>query len=174
MEIYSCPIPGSIRRYTRYVRLGLEELPDYSHKEHRHINIAGYNLNCKSARMRLLFLNRNLTCRCCGIKASFAAIETCPSSKGYKSLNFYGYDPDGKEVLLTWDHIVPRSKGGKSSLENSQTLCAQCNGIKGNELHFREIRAIRKMRGLPVKYEYHDDGEIIYWWDGKTYSTNRN
>jgi len=30
------------------------------------------------------------------------------------------------------------------------------------------------MRGLPVKYEYHDDGEIIYWWDGKTYSTNRN
>jgi len=100
MEIYSCPVPGSIRRYTRYVRLGLEELPDYSHKEHRHINIAGYNLNCKSARMRLLFLNRNWTCRCCGIRASFAAIETCPSSKGYKSLNFYDMTQTVKRFYL--------------------------------------------------------------------------
>lgn len=29
------------------------------------------------------------------------------------------------------DHVVPWSKGGKTTLENGQMLCAQCNGSKG-------------------------------------------
>ena len=174
MEIYECPIPGSIRRYTRFARLGLNEFPKFINNTiPRRFEILGHTINCKSTRMKLLFVHRNLECKCCGIRASFAAIETCPSSKGYKSLNFYGYDFEGKEVLLTWDHIKPRSLGGKNTSANSQTLCSICNGIKGNELHFREIKAIRKMRDLPIQYEYLEDGEIRYWWDGKSYSSNR-
>lgn len=173
MEIYEVPIAGSIRRYIRYAKLGLDELPDYTYKRpERVLNILGFRLNNKSPRMRLLLVRRELTCKCCGIKASFAAIESCPSSKNYKSLNFYGYDHEGKEVLLTWDHIKPRSLGGKNSASNSQTLCAICNVLKGNALHFREIRVIRQMRGLPIKYEYLEKGEIRYWWTGKVYSTN--
>lgn len=175
MELYQYPIPGSIRRYIRFARLGLNELPTFINNiTPRRFEIAGHIINCRSTRMKLLFVHRELTCKCCGLKAAFAAVETCPSSKGWKSLNFYGYDHEGKEVLLTWDHIKPRSLGGKNTLSNSQTLCFICNGLKGNELHFREIRKIREMRGLPIQYEYREKGEVIYWWNGKEYSSNKD
>lgn len=38
----------------------------------------------------------------------------------------------GSTEGLTLDHIVPRSKGGRSHRENLQTLCESCNAEKGN------------------------------------------
>ena len=36
------------------------------------------------------------------------------------------------EVVLHIDHIVPWSKGGKTTMENLQTLCSKCNLGKGD------------------------------------------
>lgn len=33
----------------------------------------------------------------------------------------------------TWDHIIPRSEGGKSSWENTVAACKWCNSHKGNK-----------------------------------------
>lgn len=33
---------------------------------------------------------------------------------------------------LTIDHILPRSRGGKTTWENTVTACQKCNGRKGN------------------------------------------
>ena len=50
----------------------------------------------------------------------------------------------GKErrrgVPLEIDHILPIAMGGKNVPSNLQTLCKQCNGIKGvNEIDYHSI-----------------------------------
>ncbi|MBV6633514.1 MAG: HNH endonuclease [Alphaproteobacteria bacterium] len=35
---------------------------------------------------------------------------------------------------LTFDHVIPRSKGGKTSWENVVTSCGRCNLAKGNKM----------------------------------------
>ena len=37
-------------------------------------------------------------------------------------------------LLLEIDHIIPLSKGGKTTIENLQTLCWKCNRTKGNKI----------------------------------------
>ncbi len=35
---------------------------------------------------------------------------------------------------LTFDHVVPRSRGGRTTWENVVTACAECNMVKSNRL----------------------------------------
>ncbi len=41
-------------------------------------------------------------------------------------------------VILTIDHIIPRSKGGSNALSNLQTMCRDCNRDKGDKLGYRQ------------------------------------
>ena len=38
-------------------------------------------------------------------------------------------------AILHVDHIIPRSKGGRDTMDNYQTLCRQCNIGKSNKSH---------------------------------------
>ena len=38
-----------------------------------------------------------------------------------------------KDRMLDVDHIIPRSRGGKTTPENLQVLCSKCNRSKGNK-----------------------------------------
>jgi 5-methylcytosine-specific restriction endonuclease McrA len=40
----------------------------------------------------------------------------------------------GAAAHLTMDHVIPRSRGGRSSWDNVVTACAPCNLRKGNRL----------------------------------------
>lgn len=40
---------------------------------------------------------------------------------------------NGKYIPMTIDHIKPRSAGGKDNISNWQTMCKDCNRIKGND-----------------------------------------
>ena len=41
---------------------------------------------------------------------------------------------------LTLDHVVPKSKGGKLTWENTVTACRKCNNQKGNHTNIKPYR----------------------------------
>ena len=86
-------------------------------------------------------------CKCamCGLEASFAAIEKNRYGKKSKyHLNVYVIAPDGKELVLTKDHIYPRALGGYDDLHNYQVLCERCNTKKGDKTFITPEEAVSK------------------------------
>jgi len=80
-----------------------------------------------------LFKYKGCTCVKCGLDAEYFAKEKSPAENVYH-FNLYGLDKDGKEVMFTKDHILPRSKGGLDKLDNYQVMCEVCNREKGNKI----------------------------------------
>lgn len=62
----------------------------------------------------------------------------------------------GSKQELTIDHVVPRSRGGKSNFENCVTACRPCNNSKGNkDLHACSMN-LRKPPQVPTLMEFLD------------------
>lgn len=92
-----------------------------------------------SQRLRL-FARGDITCVKCGIVGKTFYMEKNINDLVAKPhLTLYGVNAEGEEVMMTWDHIVPRSIGGSNSLSNAQCMCTECNGTKGNNLTLGEI-----------------------------------
>lgn len=94
-------------------------------------------VNMNSERYHLF--SKSLTCVSCGIEGQFFGLETIVDKKGNFSqgtfhFNLYAINSEGKEVLMTKDHIIPRSKGGEDHLNNYQTMCYCCNQKKGSNM----------------------------------------
>jgi 5-methylcytosine-specific restriction endonuclease McrA len=98
-------------------------------------NFGDYEVKVSSLRLRT-FKEHGLKCACCGLEASFFAIERARSDKKATRphLNLYAINENGDEVLMTHDHIHPRSKGGANLLSNTQTMCKKCNHKKGDKV----------------------------------------
>lgn len=82
-----------------------------------------------------LFALKGTNCVKCGIKGKFFALEQhkfCKFSKFH--FNLYGIDRNGCEIMITKDHIIPKSKGGKNTLTNYQPLCTRCNQYKADKI----------------------------------------
>lgn len=106
--------------------------------------IAGDVISITSLRYHAF--NRSLSCVCCGITGVYFAKERSakrikkpqPDGPLFKAtsenwhLNLYALDQNGREILMTKDHIVPKSHGGEDKLHNLQTMCKPCNGAKQN------------------------------------------
>ena len=80
-----------------------------------------------------LFKEKGTTCVHCGLQGTFFAVEKINREyiKNFH-LNLYGVTSNDQEVILTKDHIIPKSFGGKSAMSNYQVLCQTCNIKKGN------------------------------------------
>lgn len=48
----------------------------------------------------------------------------------HQEYGFIGY----REILMTKDHILPRSKGGANEMWNYNTMCQPCNSNKGSKI----------------------------------------
>lgn len=62
---------------------------------------------------------------------------------------------------LTFDHVIPRSKGGETSWENVVAACAPCNLKKGGRMP-RECEMFPSQKGYkPTVHDLHKNGRLF-------------
>lgn len=141
---------GYTGRYERQGIFNLEEvLPYIGIRQLREFN--GDVLSLEGH--RCLLLKENRICVSCGIEGLYFAKErtvkrhTSFLKGGIKivtyslpirddqfcqwHLNMYAMRENGTEIMMTKDHIIPRSRGGPNLMWNYQTMCQPCNSRKG-------------------------------------------
>lgn len=67
-------------------------------------------------------------------QACFFHAQKEHSSGDSPHLNLYHVNRIGGLLLMTKDHIIPRSRGGSDGMNNLQTLCRECNQSKGSDI----------------------------------------
>lgn len=134
------PDSGRVRNYERKGLYDLMEVIPYIGTGSREFDGDPIRLNS----LRLQLFKQNLTCVRCQLVGYYFAKERSiyydrkgdrywPTSHHFH-FNLYGTNQHGYEVMLTRDHIHPRSKGGPDELTNLQTMCAPCNSRKKDRL----------------------------------------
>lgn len=89
-----------------------------------------YSIKLKS--LRLKTFKNNKKCVCCGIEGNEIRLEKADDQET-PHFNLYHKGEDGKLLLMTKDHIIPKSKGGKEHISNFQTMCEVCNSLKSHK-----------------------------------------
>ena len=93
-----------------------------------------YKVNMTSQRYQL-FLLKGIICAHCGIQGQFFSLDQVEHNGVFTyHFNLIAIDDEGNEILMTKDHILPKSKGGKDIMENYQTMCEPCNLLKRNNV----------------------------------------
>lgn len=92
---------------------------------------------------RYFLFRECMHCVSCDLPGTRMLLEHHPADKS-PHFNLYG-EEDGKLVLMTKDHIHPKSCGGEDRHSNYQTMCLICNNLKGHaNLTIEGIRELRK------------------------------
>lgn len=137
-------IPKQVKKfkpeYIVYGSYNLDEVlpftnfPDTDTPVKRTYICMGLDLSIKMTSDRYRLFKSNSMCVTCGLIGTIMRLEH--SAKGDivdLHFNLYGIR-NGRHVMLTKDHIIPKSKGGLDSLSNYQTMCKTCNELKGSKL----------------------------------------
>jgi 5-methylcytosine-specific restriction endonuclease McrA len=90
----------------------------------------GVDYVAKMNSQRYFLFRENNRCVCCGIVGNKVYLEKSPNDVS-PHFNLYG-ERDNQLILLTKDHIKPKSLGGKDKHSNYQTMCSICNSLKGH------------------------------------------
>lgn len=95
------------------------------------VEIDGYLVHRSSLRYKVFYQKGTVCCRC-GRKGAYFTLdkETAEYDGNRRHFNLYSED----NVLMTKDHILPRSMGGKDKVSNMQTMCVHCNVKKGHQI----------------------------------------
>lgn len=98
------------------------------------VQVGEHMVHVTSLRLRV-FLLKGVKCYICGTEATHFSIDKfrLKSQKESAHMNMWGVDVEGNELLFTHDHVVDRADGGKDALENAETCCTTCNGLKARK-----------------------------------------
>ena len=62
---------------------------------------------------------------------------------------------------LTFDHVIPRSRGGRTTWNNVVTACTECNLKKGNKLPRESGMRPRRKPAEPDTYQLQENGRTF-------------
>ncbi len=98
-------------------------------------------------------------------------------AKVTNKIRFHVFNRDGNRCVrcgsyadLEVDHIYPVSKGGKSNVDNLQTLCHRCNSLKSNKIEYGAVNPrVKRMHentvcplcGAPTIIRYGKRGNFL-------------
>jgi 5-methylcytosine-specific restriction endonuclease McrA len=114
-------------------------------------------------------------------------LNSCPAlvlNADFRPLNYFPLslwswqDCDGifPTNILTFDHVVPRSRGGRTEWTNVVAACSNCNLKKANKLLHEAGMKIRRKpvqpsnyqlqkigKGFPPNYLHESWRDFLYW-----------
>lgn len=106
-------------------------------KGNRYKLLAGYSVRINSSALRMF--KKSPKCKHCGVEGNtFVLLRDKKTQTSRPHLAFFHKQKNGTLLLMTKDHVLPKSKGGENRQENIQTLCQICNGAKGNKVEGTE------------------------------------
>lgn len=105
---------------------------DIDKNEKHKLSSSGKQFKLTSVRIKL-FRTKGADCVTCGIKGKIFRLETHDVSIN-PHLNLYAENEEGELILMTKDHIIPKSKGGPNELQNYQPMCTKCNNAKADKM----------------------------------------
>ncbi|MEO5350760.1 MAG: HNH endonuclease [Magnetococcus sp. YQC-3] len=96
---------------------------------------------------KYIIFKKNTNCYLCGIEGSFIALERKLDQPELPYIfNLYAVNKNNEEILMTKDHIFPKSMGGRNDISNLETCCERCNNTKGSKI----IKYKNKLNGYFV------------------------
>lgn len=105
-----------------------------------------------------------LKCWHCGIEANcFIANKGQNDRMGPPVLDMFAMTREGP-ILMTRDHIIPKSYGGVNDVENLRMGCGPCNHGRGNELDEADIKFLRahpELIGPKPKFVLEEDATFV-------------
>lgn len=85
-----------------------------------------------------------------------------PNDTRQYHFNLYAIDQDGHEILMTKDHVVPKSNGGEDTLDNYVTCCQECNSQKGS-MDIDTFRNLKQQGFYEKQFRGKKHEQIQYW-----------
>lgn len=140
----------------RLAEFNIDDVLPYISREERKreykVDETTYEVRMDSS--RYFVFRENLRCSACGLEGVKFCLELSPSDKN-PHFNLYAIE-NGRLILMTKDHMHPKSYGGIDIHSNYQTMCAICNNLKGSaNIPLEKIKELRKLyddnKNLPRK-----------------------
>jgi len=93
----------------------------------------GRRLKVRMNSIRYHLFARSRTCACCGRIGTHMMLDVHGQIYSRAHFNLYA-EVNSMLILMTKDHIIPRSRSGSDNLDNLQTLCTKCNNRKNDKI----------------------------------------
>lgn len=124
------------------------------------IEVDGYDVYTHSLRY-MTFYQKGCTCVVCGKEGTHFTLDADGQNTDRRHFNLRAEDG----TLMTRDHILPKSKGGRDHISNMQTMCTHCNRAKGNSYDGEISEKVRNIIAVNI-----DNPEKIMTYEDENFA----